>query len=155
MSKFCNKVKDDLLLIDYEYSCYNFFGFDIINYFIESFFNLSYPEYPFYCLNEKDFSKIFDDKSYFNCYLDYVYIFLKSDILSNNEKEYYSDIIKSKEYYIRIICVGSLFWSLVAFASIDIEGIYNKKSFDFIEYSFSRLEFYRLGKERIINKHYI
>lgn len=47
------KVENDLMLIDFEFACYSFRGFDIGNHFIERMFNNHSDVYPFF---EYDYS---------------------------------------------------------------------------------------------------
>ncbi|XP_011297653.1 choline/ethanolamine kinase isoform X2 [Fopius arisanus] len=43
-----NTRKRDVVLIDFEYSAYNYRGFDVANHFVEWQYDYTAPEYPFY-----------------------------------------------------------------------------------------------------------
>ena len=55
----------NLNVIDYEYGEYNFFAFEIANYFNESCFDLTHPIAPFYKYSEEDPTQGIQDFSFY------------------------------------------------------------------------------------------
>jgi thiamine kinase-like enzyme len=145
-----------LLLIDYEYATLNHIGFDIINYCIESFFNLEYPEYPFFKRKVENVNILFSDPKFFEIYLNFVDKLIKkinSENINYNylEKIYkiknYQKVLNNKNYFIRISGVCSLFWFYCALVSLDYEGFNDKNNFNYLDYSLERLSIYENAKK--------
>jgi thiamine kinase-like enzyme len=141
---------DNIMLIDYEYSCFNVIGFDIVNFFIECFFNLEYPEYPFYEKFEKDTKTIYE-KFYYEKYLKYFFAFL-TELKSNSSiecifglisEEKFIEIFSSYDYYCKICKLASIYWFYTAVQFLDFETNIKKTGFNYIDYSADRLGIYR------------
>lgn len=161
-------IKDNdyknILLIDYEYACMNYIGFDIINYCIESFFDLEYPEYPFYQKKVDDVGVLFEDEKYFSLYIKYIDKLVDEMKSLNKNKE--SDtrikfkvipfceaefkdfeeriipIMKRKRYFARISGLCSLFWFYSSLISLDFKSSIYKQNFNYLDYSIDRLSIY-------------
>jgi thiamine kinase-like enzyme len=142
-----SKNTDEIRLMDYEYSCYNLFGFDICNYFIESYFNFSSNSFPYFSLNSSSFEKLFDDPFFLNTFTKYVTLYFKR----NPNEESFEKVkhLKEKEYFFRLLCLGSIFWVIVAVSNINLEDNFNRSGFDYLAYSLERLKIYYLGISRI------
>jgi thiamine kinase-like enzyme len=128
-------------IIDYEYACYNLIGFDIINYLIESFFDLDYPVYPFYKC--KNIDPLFYDNKFFSIYLLYLDKLRKKDFISH--KEY--DSLKDKNYYLKVLSLCSLFWFASSTIFINYNESNNYQKFNYIDYSLDRISIYEKANE--------
>jgi thiamine kinase-like enzyme len=130
-------INGEIMLIDYEYACFNFIGFDIINYCIESFFDLDKKQYPFFGMKVENVKCLFEDGKYYQIYLNYIdKLNLKFNLLNKLE------IIRSEKYFIKIAAVCSLFWFFVSLLFLDFDSIFNKTGFNYIDYSIERLCIY-------------
>jgi thiamine kinase-like enzyme len=145
---------DKLLLIDYEYATLNHIGFDIINYCIESFFDLEYPEYPFFKRKVENVNILYNDPKFFEIYLNFVDKLIvkidKENVNYNLEKiikiKNYLKVLYDKNYFIRISGVCSLFWFYCALITLDYDGFINKNNFNYLDYSLERLSIYENAK---------
>jgi thiamine kinase-like enzyme len=128
------------MLIDYEYACFNFIGFDIINYCIESFFDLEHPSYPFYS-KLKDVKILFEDEKYFEVYKKYI-----NQLINNEQDAINISKIKSKlttkEYFISVVGLAGLFWFICSMIPIEFTPQKDKSKFDYLKYSLDRLSVY-------------
>lgn len=133
-------------LIDYEYSCLNHVGFDIINYCIENFFDLEYYKYPFYQKRVDDIGILFSKDKFYDIYLRYLD---QLKLVLNNSKlnEEHFEILKTKNYFIKISGVCSLYWFYCALVSLNFESIVSKDNFNYLEYSLDRLSIYEKAIE--------
>lgn len=145
-----------LLLIDYEYATLNHIGFDIINYCIESFFNLEYPEYPFFKRKVENVNILFSDTKFFEIYLNFVDKLIRKINSENINYNYleeiykiknYQKVLNNKNYFIRISGVCSLFWFYCALVSLDYDGFNDKNNFNYLDYSLERLSIYENAKK--------
>ena len=137
---FNEKIKfkftpENILLIDYEYGCFNILGFDIVNFFIECMFNLDKPEYPFYSMFCKT-TKIIYEKIYYNKYLEFFELFVQENPRFNLE------ILKSEIYYRKICRFASIFWFYTALQFLDFESNINRLGFNYVDYAVDRLSVY-------------
>ena len=130
-----NKFNELVMLIDYEYACFNFIGFDIVNYFIETFFDLEVKEYPFYKV-ENNLNELIINEKYFSLYLLYLDELNKFIFIPENLRE--------KKYYLNIVSFCSLFWFLTALIFLNYDDILSKKGINFLDYSLDRLSIYKL-----------
>lgn len=138
--------EENILLIDYEYACFNIIGFDFVNFFIECFFNLEFPDYPFYEQLEKSTKKIYD-KSYYDKYVKFLYEFLKELTTKGFDIEKFShlnfvDLFGTYEYYCKICRLASIYWFYTALQFLDFDSNINKSGFNYIDYSIDRLSIY-------------
>jgi len=142
-----NKVlkEDNILLIDYEYACFNLIGFDIVNFFIECFFNLDLPIYPFYERVVESTKNIYD-KFYFEKYLTYINSFIKHSKLINKFEDIFKindiEIFYSYDYYCKICKFASIYWFYTALQFLDFESNMSRIGFNYIDYSIDRLSIY-------------
>jgi thiamine kinase-like enzyme len=126
-------------IIDYEYTLYNLIGFDIVNYCVESFFDLEYKEYPYYQI-KGNLSELLEDEKYYKLYMLYLNKLHKNGIVTQDE----FDKIKTKDYYLRVLGLCSLFWFISATMFINYEDYINTKSFCYVDYSLDRLSIYEM-----------
>ena len=134
--------KNKLMLIDHEYAALNLIGIDIVNYMMESNFNYKVNESPFFEFTDEkfDLDKMFE--VYLN-YLDYYDDQLKSceSIQEINKKELVKEC-RSKDYFLRLICIVSLLWFLYSIVYLDFSSFEVQKSFDHLLHAFKRLEIF-------------
>jgi thiamine kinase-like enzyme len=152
--------QENLLLIDYEYACLNHIGFDIINYCIESLFDLEYPVYPFYNLKVDNVDVLFNEPKYFQIYCKYIEK-LGEKVKNDKKLEYIKDgifdnfsnlhILRERNYFMRISGICSLFWFYCALISLDFDSYVRKDAFNYLDYSLARLAVYEKVKELLEN----
>lgn len=129
-----------IFLIDHEYSCYNYLGFDIANFLLESIFTLSWNEFPYY----KQFENydILRSNRYYDIYYNFInkYFDAYSNLLKSNsinienaKKEY----LNRKTLY-NLIGTCSIYWTLYAIFYIDYNNYKKKSDFDYLNYSILR-----------------
>jgi len=126
-----NISNGELMILDHEYAGLNLIGVDIVNYLIESNFDYTKKEYPFYTFNDE-----VSLDEYFMIYQQYLDKF----------KEVHDETIKNKfdrlysfRYFLRLICINSLFWFLWAVIYFDEKKISSKSSFDYYGYALKRI----------------
>ena len=146
INKETNLNEENVLLIDYEYACFNVFGFDIVNFFIEGFFNLEFAEYPFYEKLEKSTKNIYD-KIYYDKYLKFLNEFSKEFTIKGIEiddisKLEFIDLFGTYEYYIKICKLASIYWFYTALQFLDFDCNVSKIGFNYVDYSIDRLSIY-------------
>uniref|UniRef100_A0ABM5GLD7 ethanolamine kinase n=1 Tax=Pogona vitticeps TaxID=103695 RepID=A0ABM5GLD7_9SAUR len=61
---------DRLMLIDFEYSSYNYRGFDIANHFCEWMYNYAHDEWPFYKATPQNYPTRHQQLHFIRCYLE-------------------------------------------------------------------------------------
>ena len=143
-----------LVFIDYEYSSYNYRGYDIANLFNESMIDYTNENYPYYTINEKNFPSDYDLIDFIKYYL----FFFKfetgyDEILVMNDDSYFKDFIE-KNYdkkkfnlevealfeEVRVCCMLShyywILWSVIMSKNPEIQ-------FDYIHYAYDRYRIYQ------------
>jgi thiamine kinase-like enzyme len=133
-----------VFVFDHEYASYNFLGFDIANYILESQFILEHTEFPFYQFFVKDYD-IYNDERLFNCYLMFFDQFLiKKGYLFKQLPGFEETIklCKTKDYYFRMMGLSALMWFVFGVIYLDFESIVNKTSFDYFNYCLDRKSIY-------------
>lgn len=127
-------------LIDHEYACYNYLGFEIANFILESTFTLDWHEYPYF----KQFHEfdIYLSESYFLIYSNFIdnYMDSHSPILEkhNINVEQARQHYKNKSTYTNLISAASIYWTLYSIFYIEYNSIKNKSSFDYVKYALTR-----------------
>lgn len=164
----------NIKLIDYEYSCFNYIGFDIANFFLESLFDFGYTKYPYYQLKE-DPEVLFKNKKYFKKFICFMYNYsIKNSKcllfnnfciknlkyifeyvnMSDNKLQLNSSIENEynlyKQYYFYLLALSSALWSLVALANIKLNEEYNKESFSYYNYTLDRIRVFNLYLEKYL-----
>jgi len=145
----CSKV----VLCDYEYSAYNFLGFDIANYLIETCYYLSAENFPFYDLYRDNLQILENDEGYRH-FLDFFEIFEKRNAEHFKSYELFPYIInecKSREYFYRMMGISSLLWFTFAVIYYDFDSIKNQTGYDYLNYSLDRLMIYDEIVKRKVN----
>lgn len=133
-----------ILVFDHEYSCYNFLGFDMGNYLVETFHLLDGPNYPYFKCFSRDFSAL-KGKEYFEIYLQNIDSFL----LKNKDKfKDYPDFeevvakIKTQDYLLRMNSLSILLWFIFGIVYLNLEDYKNKNSFGYFDFAISKLNIY-------------
>lgn len=156
-----------IMLIDYEYSCYNYRGYDIANFFNESTIDYNNPEYPYYHLDLGKYPSDYDLIDFIKYYL-FFFKFEESnfdEILALNDDDYFKQIIKDncgsldefnmeiEEIFeeVRVCAMLShyywVLWSIVMSKNPDIQ-------FDYLHYAYKRFEVYQKLKQEYYTSQY-
>ena len=140
------REKDEkIFLIDHEYFTLNLLGYDIAFYLVESFIKYD-PEL------ECEFDKLNFD-NIFPIYQNFVYKFIESNKLILEKVEFgkeFLELIKTKEYFIRLMNDVNLYLFIWTIGNINFENWEANaiKEF-FFTHGIKRIEFYLLGKTAI------
>ena len=142
-----SKHNDHVVLIDFEFSSYNYRGFDIANHFNEWMYNYNRKDYPFYFRDADKFPTRDQQENFVRNYVD---TFIEQQIISreNNgmemgelgSKRNRLSIEKSILQEISVFCLAShLLWTLWSLKQAQTSNI------PFAYYSFAkdRMEAYR------------
>jgi hypothetical protein len=131
-------------LFDHEYASYNFLGFDMANYNIESFFILEDQNFPFYKNFITKFEEFGNDIR-FDAYIKFI------DKFSSEKKHLFEEYTnfdklieesKSKEYYFKMISMSALMWFAFGVIYFDFKSIDTKIGFDYFHFAIDRLSVY-------------
>lgn len=152
---------DRLLLIDYEYSDYNFRGYDIANVFNETQFVYGHTEHPYYHVDEKRFpgeEDLIDFITYYLLFSKFHHDITQADgeAMMNDKKllvQYIENNFSPEEFDKEIQQILSevranmlfshfywTFWSVIMSKNPDI-------TFDYLAYAHSRYEMYVRDKK--------
>jgi len=135
---------EKVYLFDHEYSCYNFIGFDIANYIIESLFYLANHQHPYYRYYRNDLRTLLND-NYFEIYLKFFELNKNKYYIEFKEYpdlEKLLDAAQSKEYYMQVMSLSSIMWSIFAVIYFDFESVWDKSAYDYFNFSIDRLAIY-------------
>lgn len=135
-----NTDRQRLMLIDFEYSSYNYRGFDIGNFFCEWTYDYTYDKFPFFITNTKNYPTKAQQMHFFQSYL------LESHAGFENLSE--EDQLKLKEDMLvevnRFALASHFFWGLWSMIQAKISTI----EFGYMEYGMSRFDaFFELKKK--------
>jgi len=158
-------LKDQrLLLIDYEYSDYNYRGYDIANVFSESMFKYGHHLHPYYELDESRFPSaedLLDFITYYLFFLKFQMSLVEGDLLIEDknklnsylEEHYNQEDFEQEVHQIHEEVKGALLfshfywtnWSVVMSKRSDIK-------FDYIHYAHKRFQLYHEMKAKYFVK---
>ena len=146
--------KNKLMLIDHEYAAMNLIGIDIINYMIESNFDYKLKKHPFF-----EYSGNLDYEKMFEVYLEYLDAFEESykgtkTIEDGAEKALFNQC-RTKQYFLQLICIISLFWLLYSIIYLDFDSFEAKNFFDFFLHGIKRLQIFENTYDMIECKMFI
>jgi thiamine kinase-like enzyme len=133
-----------IYIFDHEYASYNFLGFDIANYILESQFILEHTEFPFYQFFVKDYD-VYNDERLFNCYLNFFDHFInkKGDLFKHlPDFEETIKACRTKDYYFRMMGLSALMWFVFGVIYLDFDSIVGKTGFDYFNYCLDRKSIY-------------
>jgi len=157
---------EKLVLIDYEYGSYNYRGYDIANFFNEAAIDYTYPEYPYYILDQNKYPK---DSELID-FIKYYVFFSKVDGKTIDEvkvmydEEYLRQVIsehytleefnaKIEEIYEEVkVCamLSNYYWILWAVFMSKNPSI----TFDYLHYAHRRFEVYQNLKQEYFSAKY-
>ncbi|KAG9475306.1 hypothetical protein GDO78_003637 [Eleutherodactylus coqui] len=136
-----NSEKQKLMLIDFEYSSYNYRGFDLGNHFCEWMYDYTYEKFPFFKAN---FSNYPTKKQQLHFISSYMTEFQPGfEDLSNEEK---SKIANEMLIEVNRFALAShFFWGLWSIVQAKISSI----EFGYMEYAMARFDAYFLHKKKL------
>ncbi|XP_028651909.1 choline kinase alpha [Erpetoichthys calabaricus] len=133
--------KQKLMLIDFEYSSYNYRGFDIGNHFCEWMYDYTYDKFPFFKASLRSYPTKAQQLHFFTSYLaesDEGFLHLSKD-----------DQIKIKEEMLlevnRFALASHFFWGLWSIIQARISSI----EFGYMDYALARFNAYFEQKRRL------
>jgi len=154
-----------LLVIDYEYSCYNYRGYDIANLFNESMFEYQSNEHPYYYVDESKFPG--DDE--LHEFIRYYLLFFKFRVPSNQADAILKDADKINDFVMKKynldafleeveeifqevkICrlISHYYW---IFWAVNMSKNGDDFKFDYIHYAHKRFELYNQLKRQFFKR---
>ncbi|XP_056383478.1 choline kinase alpha [Hyla sarda] len=136
-----NSEKQKLMLIDFEYSSYNYRGFDIGNHFCEWMYDYTYEKFPFFKAN---FSKYPTKKQQLHFISSYLMEFQPG--FENLSEEERSKIENEMLIEVNRFALAShFFWGLWSIIQAKISSI----EFGYMEYAMARFDAYFLHKKKL------
>ncbi|XP_047406251.1 choline/ethanolamine kinase isoform X3 [Sciurus carolinensis] len=135
---------DSLMLVDFEYSSYNYRGFDIGNHFCEWVYDYTHEEWPFYKARPTDYPTRGQQLHFIRHYLAEV---KKGETLSREEqKKLEEDLLVEVSRY---ALASHFFWGLWSILQASMSTI----EFGYLEYAQSRFQFYFQQKGQLTSFH--
>ncbi|XP_062990530.1 choline/ethanolamine kinase [Elgaria multicarinata webbii] len=125
---------DRLMLIDFEYSSYNYRGFDIANHFCEWVYNYAHDQWPFYKSSPENYPSRCQQLHFIRCYLEEAAG--KNAPLSPSEQERIEAEMLVE--ISRFTMASHFFWGLWSIVQAKISTI----EFGYLEYAQCRFEAY-------------
>ncbi|XP_026143316.1 choline kinase alpha-like isoform X1 [Carassius auratus] len=136
-----NTDRQRLMLIDFEYSSYNYRGFDIANFFCEWIYDYTYDKFPFFITNTKNYPTKAQQMHFFQSYLWESHAGFEH--LSEEEQ------LKLKEDMLvevnRFALASHFFWGLWSVIQAKISTI----EFGYMEYAMARFDAYFELKKKL------
>ncbi|XP_072829908.1 choline/ethanolamine kinase isoform X1 [Vicugna pacos] len=135
---------DSLMLVDFEYSSYNYRGFDIGNHFCEWVYDYTHEEWPFYKAQPANYPTRGQQLHFIRHYLAEV---KKGETISPEEqKKLEADLLVEVNRY---ALASHFFWGLWSILQASMSTI----EFGYMEYAQSRFQFYFQQKGQLTNFH--
>uniref|UniRef100_A0A667G3W5 ethanolamine kinase n=1 Tax=Lynx canadensis TaxID=61383 RepID=A0A667G3W5_LYNCA len=124
---------DRLMLVDFEYSSYNYRGFDIGNHFCEWVYDYTHDEWPFYKAQPADYPTRGQQLHFIRHYLAEV---KKGETISQEEQRKQEEdlLVEANRYAL----ASHFFWGLWSILQASMSTI----EFGYLEYAQSRFQFY-------------
>ncbi|XP_034499808.1 choline/ethanolamine kinase isoform X1 [Ailuropoda melanoleuca] len=131
---------DRLMLVDFEYSSYNYRGFDIGNHFCEWVYDYTHEEWPFYKAQPADYPTRGQQLHFIRHYLAEV---KKGETISQEEQRKLEEdlLIEANRYAL----ASHFFWGLWSILQASMSTI----EFGYLEYAQSRFQFYFQQKAQL------
>ncbi|XP_012504231.1 PREDICTED: choline/ethanolamine kinase isoform X1 [Propithecus coquereli] len=135
---------DSLMLVDFEYSSYNYRGFDIGNHFCEWVYDYTHEEWPFYKARPTDYPTQGQQLHFIRHYLAEV---KKGETLSQEEQRRLEEdlLVEVNRYAL----ASHFFWGLWSILQASMSTI----EFGYMEYAQSRFQFYFQQKRQLTSFH--
>ncbi|XP_066043911.1 choline kinase alpha isoform X2 [Chamaea fasciata] len=130
-----------LMLIDFEYSSYNYRGFDIGNHFCEWMYDYSYEKYPFFKASALKYPSKKQQLHFLSSYLSAFQDGFEN--LSNEEKSKLEEEVLVEVN--RFALASHFFWGLWSIIQAKISSI----EFGYLEYALSRFDAYFDQKRKL------
>lgn len=131
---------DSLMLVDFEYSSYNYRGFDIGNHFCEWVYDYTHEEWPFYKAQPTHYPTREQQLHFIRHYLAEVN---KGEILPQEEqKKLEEDLLVEANRY---ALASHFFWGLWSILQASMSTI----EFGYLEYAQARFQFYFQQKRQL------
>ncbi|XP_057882542.1 choline kinase alpha isoform X2 [Melospiza georgiana] len=130
-----------LMLIDFEYSSYNYRGFDIGNHFCEWMYDYSYEKYPFFKASVLKYPSKKQQLHFLSSYLSAFHDGFEN--LSNEEKSELEEVVLVEVN--RFALASHFFWGLWSIIQAKISSI----EFGYLEYALSRFDAYFDQKRKL------
>ncbi|XP_030129915.1 choline kinase alpha isoform X2 [Taeniopygia guttata] len=130
-----------LMLIDFEYSSYNYRGFDIGNHFCEWMYDYSYEKYPFFKASVPKYPSKKQQLHFLSSYLSAFHDGFED--LSNDEKSELEEEVLVEVN--RFALASHFFWGLWSIIQAKISSI----EFGYLEYALSRFDAYFDQKRKL------
>ncbi|XP_004642493.1 choline/ethanolamine kinase isoform X2 [Octodon degus] len=135
---------DSLMLVDFEYSSYNYRGFDIGNHFCEWVYDYTQEEWPFYKAQPTDYPTQEQQLHFIRHYLAEV---KKGETLPQEEqKKLEEDLLVEANRY---ALASHFFWGLWSILQASMSTI----EFGYLEYAQARFQFYFQQKRQLTSFH--
>ncbi|XP_069865586.1 choline kinase alpha isoform X2 [Dipodomys merriami] len=136
-----NSEKQKLMLIDFEYSSYNYRGFDIGNHFCEWMYDYSYEKYPFFKANIQKYPTRRQQLHFISSYLTT----FQSDFekLSSEEQSFIEEEMLLEVN--RFALASHFFWGLWSIVQAKISSI----EFGYMDYAQARFDAYFDQKRKL------
>uniref|UniRef100_F7BD35 ethanolamine kinase n=1 Tax=Ciona intestinalis TaxID=7719 RepID=F7BD35_CIOIN len=140
-------IRDDqnnpVQMIDFEYSSYNYRGFDIANHFCEWMYDYSYSSWPFFSYKFEHYANQQQQANLVEVYLEESYRVRPSRRSDPKwQKAYIMDEIK------RFSLLSHIFWALWSVVQAQISDI----GFGYMEYALARMDAFFKHKELVTQK---
>ncbi len=139
--------KEKLFILDHEYSALNLVGADIVNYLIESTFSYDLKAHPFYRFDAEEI----DFENYFEIFKDFINKFEMSheELLADAENRRKFEKMKTFKYFLKLVCVISLFWLLFSVIYLDFEAFSLQKTFDYFQHALDRIYIFEKAYQKL------
>ncbi|XP_074004996.1 choline kinase alpha isoform X4 [Numenius arquata] len=136
-----NSENQKLMLIDFEYSSYNYRGFDIGNHFCEWMYDYTYEKYPFFKASVLKYPSKKQQLHFISSYLSAFHDGFEN--LSNEEKSKLEEEMLIEVN--RFALASHFFWGLWSIIQAKISSI----EFGYLEYALSRFDAYFDQKRKL------
>jgi thiamine kinase-like enzyme len=129
--------KEKMFILDHEYAALNQIGNDIVNYMIESNFDYTLKNYPYFQFSAEEIN--FDN--YFEIFKNFLNKFecAHSNLFKEEENRKKFEKMKSMKYFLRLVCVISLFWLLYSVIYCEFDSFIGQKTFDYYQHALDRI----------------
>ncbi|XP_063782696.1 choline/ethanolamine kinase [Pseudophryne corroboree] len=131
LSSRSSHPSDKLMLIDFEYSSYNYRGFDIGNHFCEWVYNYHHDEWPFYKAQMRDYPTKDQQLHFFRPYLLEIYPELSEEERHVQEETMFTEVN-------RFALASHFLWGLWSIVQAKMSTI----EFGYLDYALSRFDAY-------------
>nr|CAB3230593.1 choline/ethanolamine kinase [Phallusia mammillata] len=135
-----NDVPNPVQMIDFEYSSYNYRGFDIGNHFCEWMYDYSHSAWPFYSYKQENYPTRHQQAVFVKSYLDSMYAAIPE---RKDDPLWHQDYVLQEAN--RLVLLSHLFWALWSVVQAQISDI----GFGYLEYSLARMDAYYRHKKSL------